>query len=81
MDVVDIDGRFELKPRQHSARSVDAGFELGFGDVPVVAADRVGVSGVATCDLAIYCWQAVLGGLGAFVLGSCESGGCEEEEE
>jgi len=41
MDIVDVDSRLVLPPCCHSTGNLDGGFELGSGDVPVVAAEQV----------------------------------------
>jgi hypothetical protein len=80
MNIIKINSLLELPPRHHGTRRFDAGFELGAADVPVVAAERVGIADAIGVfrDFAVGCWPAESG---AFGFGCCESGGGEEEEE
>lgn len=78
MDIVDVDSRLVLPPCCHSTGGLDGGFELGSGDVPVVAAEQVFIADAVFFDCAVYGWIAVLR---AFGFGCCDGGGGEEEEE
>lgn len=75
--IVVIDTFHPLPRRQHGAASVDGAREIGFSNVPVTAADDVGVAVVGflvdeTCCL----WVA-----GTRLFATCDSGGGEEGEE
>lgn len=76
MDIVDVDRRLVLPPCCHGPGGLDGGFELGSGDVPVVAAEQVFVANAVVFDCVVYRWMAVFG---AFGFGYCEGGGGEEQ--
>lgn len=85
MPIINVNSLFELPPRHHGAGRFDAGFELGCRDVPVGAAELVGVADAVTAflvDSAVSRWVATVGmfwvGLAAC---DCEGRGCEEEQE
>lgn len=78
MNIIDIDRRLELPPSYHGAGSLDAGFQLGTRDVPVVATEQVFIADAVIFDFAVGRWMAVSG---TFEFGCCESGGGEEKEE
>lgn len=76
LGAVVVDVRYPLPPRQHGAVGVDGVFEVGFGDVPVTAADGV----VVAVAHFIVDKAGCLGVAGARFFAACESGGGEEEE-
>lgn len=80
MNIIHIHRLFKLPARHHSAGRLDAGSELRAADVPVVAAERVGVADA----IGVFVDFAVGGRPAearAFGFGGCEGGGSEEEEE
>lgn len=78
MNIVNIDRRLVFPARYHGTRSLDGGFQLRSGDVPVVAAEGVFIADAGVLDFAFGRRKAVFGALG---FRCCESGGGEEEEE
>jgi hypothetical protein len=77
LGTVVINGFRPLPPWQHSAFSVDSVFKIGFSDVPVTAAEVVGVTvGFFFMDDASRLWMA-----GAGLFATFDSSGGEEEEE
>lgn len=85
MPIIHINSLLVLPTRHHSAGRSDPGFELRACDVPVGAAELVGVADAVAAfsvDDAVGCWVAAAGMFGVGLAAcDCEGGGCMEEEE
>lgn len=74
---VAIDGLHPLPRREHGAAAVDGACEVGLGDVPVTAADGVGVAVVGFLVDQTSCLRMA----GMRLFAACDGGGGEDDEE